>query len=52
MKKDEPSDNLSFQDFLDKDGAVKIHDTNLQRHTVEMYKGKDNIPIAYARTFE
>ena len=52
MKKDEPSDNLSFQDLLDKDGAVKIHDTNLQRHIVEMYKGKDNIPIAYARTFE
>ena len=44
--KDEPSD------LLDKDGAVKIHDTNLQRHAVEMYKGKNNIPIGYARTFQ
>ena len=34
--KDEPSDNLSFQNLLDKDGAVKIHDTNLQRHAVGM----------------
>ena len=44
--KDEPSD------LLDKNGAVKIHDTNLQRHAVEMYKGKNNISIAYARTFQ
>ena len=50
--KDEPSDNLSVQDLLDKDGAVKIHNRNLQRHAVEMYKGKNYIPIAYARTFQ
>ena len=39
--KDEPSDTLSFQDLLDKDGAVKIHDRNLQRHAVEMCQGKN-----------
>ena len=39
----EPNDNLSFQELLDKDGAVKIHDRNLQRLAVEMYKVKNNI---------
>ena len=40
---DEPNDNLSFQDLLDKDGAVKIHDRNLQRLAVQMKKLKNNI---------
>ena len=41
--KDETDENLSFQDLLDKDGAVRIHDRNLQRLAVEMYKVKNNI---------
>ena len=40
--KDETDDNLSFQD-LDKDRALKIHDRNVQRIAVEMYKVKNNI---------
>ena len=36
-------DNVSFQDLLDKDGAVKIHDINLQRLAVEMYKVNNNL---------
>ena len=41
--KDVMGDNVSFQDLLDKDGAVKIHDRNLQRLAVEMYKVKNNL---------
>ena len=48
--KDKTDDNLSFQD-LDKDRAFKIRDRNYLRLAVEMYKVKNNIPIAYARTF-
>ena len=41
--KDVMGDNVSFQDLLDKDGTVKIHDRNLQRLAVEMYKVKNNL---------
>ena len=41
--KGEPDDNLSLRDLLGKDGTVKIHDRNLQRLAVEMYKVKNNI---------
>ena len=43
--KDEPSDNLSFQNLLDKDGAVKIHDRNLQRHSMKCRKEKIISPL-------
>ena len=38
-------DNVSFQELLDKDGAVKIQDGNLQRLAVEMYKVKNNLSL-------
>ena len=41
--KDEPNDKHSFQDRIDKDGAVKMHGRNLQRFAVQMYKVKNNI---------
>ena len=41
--KDKTDDNLSFRELLDKDRALKIHDRNLQRLAVEMYKVKNNI---------
>ena len=41
--KDVMSGNVSFQDLPDKDGAVKIHDRNMQRLAVEMYKVKNNL---------
>ena len=41
--KDKTDDNLSFQDIFDQDRALKIHDKNLLRLAVEMYKVKNNI---------
>ena len=41
-------DKLSFQELLDKDGAVKIHERNLQRLAVEMYKP---VPFTNASNF-
>ena len=35
--------NLSFQDLFDKDGTVKVHDRNLQRLAIKMYKVKNNL---------
>ena len=36
-------DNLTFQELLDKDGAVSIHHRNLQKLAVEMYKVKNKL---------
>ena len=38
------NDNLTFQQLLDKDNSVTIHDRNLQRLAVEMYKAKNGLP--------
>ena len=32
------NDELSFQELLDKDNSLTIHDRNLQRLAIEMYK--------------
>ena len=46
-------DKLSFQELLDKDDAVKIHDRNLQRLAVEMYKVKNNLsPLPMQELFK
>ena len=37
------NDNLTFQQLLDKDNSVTIHDRNLQRLAVEMYKAKNGL---------
>ena len=36
-------EKLSFQELHDKDGAVNIHERNLQRLAVEMYKVKHKL---------
>ena len=51
--KDATDEYLSFQDLLDKDGSVRIHDRNLQRLAAEMYKLKNNIsPLPMQELFE
>ena len=35
--------NLSFQQLLDNDGSVTIHQRNLQKLATEMYKLKNNL---------
>ena len=37
------NDNLTFQEMLDKDNSVTIHDKNLQRLAIEMYKVKNHL---------
>ena len=43
------NEDLTFQELLDKDGAVTIHHRNLQRLALEMYKVKNNISPAPVR---
>ena len=51
--KDEIDNNINFQDLLDKDGAVSIHDKNLKRLAVEMYKVKHNFsPLPMQELFK
>ena len=38
------NDDLTFQELLDKDGAITIHDRNLQNSAIEMFKVKKNLP--------
>ena len=46
-------ENLSFQDLLDKDGTVKVHDRTLQRLAIEMYKAKNNLsPLPMQELFK
>ena len=46
-------DKLSFQELLDRDGAVKLHERNLQRLAVEMYKVKNNMsPLPMQELFK
>ena len=46
-------EKLSFQDLLDKDGAVNIHERNLQRLVVEMYKVKHKLsPLPMQELFK
>ena len=37
------NDNSSFQELLDNDNSITIHQRNLQTFAVEMYKVKNNI---------
>ena len=37
------SDNLTFQQLLEKDKSFTIHERNLQKLAVEMYKVKNDI---------
>ena len=37
------NDNLTFQELLEKDNSITIHQKNLQRLATEMYKVKSNI---------
>ena len=47
------NENLSFQELLEKDGAVTIHDRNLQRLATEMYKVKNNLsPLPMQELFK
>ena len=41
--KDEIHENLSFKDLLDIDGAVSIHNRNLQKLAIEMFKVKNGL---------
>ena len=51
--KDEIVNNITFKDLLDKDGAVRIHDRNLKRLAVEMYKVKHNLsPLPMQEIFK
>ena len=36
--------NLSFQELLEKDGSVTVHNTNLQRLAIELFKLVNQIP--------
>ena len=46
-------EKLSFQELLDKDGAVNIHERNLQRLAVEMYKVKHKLsPLPMQELFK
>ena len=43
----------TFEDLLQKDGAVKVHDRNLQRLAIEMFKVKDNLtPLPIQELFK
>ena len=47
------SDNLNFQELLDLDNSVTIHQKNLQRLAIEMYKVKNNLaPVPMKNLFE
>ena len=41
--RDELHENMSFKDILDKDGAVTIHDRNLQKLAIVLYQVKNDI---------
>ena len=41
--RDELHENMSFKDLLDKDGAVTIHDRNLQKLAIVMYLVKNEL---------
>ena len=46
-------EELSFQELLDKSGDVTVHQKNLQRLAIEMFKVKNNIaPISFQKIFE
>ena len=46
-------DNLTFQQLLEKDNSVTIHDRNLRKLAVEMYKVKNNLsPIPVQDIFK
>ena len=46
-------DNLTFQQLLEKDNSVTIHDRNLQRLAIEMYKVKNNLsPLPVQNIFK
>ena len=47
------NDNLNFQELLDLDNSVTVHQKNLQRLAIEMYKVKNNIaPIHMQNLFD
>ena len=47
------NDDLNFQELLDLDNSVTIHQKNLQRLAIEMYKVKNNIaPIHMQKLFD
>ena len=37
------NDDLTFQELLDKDGTITIHDRNQQKLAIEMFKVKKNL---------
>ena len=46
-------DNLTFQQLLEKDKSVTIHERNLQRLAIEMYKVKHNLsPLPVRELFQ
>ena len=46
-------DNLTFEQLLEKDNSVTIHDRNLRKLAVEMYKVKNNLsPIPVREIFK
>ena len=44
------NDDLTFQELLDKENSVTIHDRNLQRLAVEMFKAKNGLSPSPMRT--
>ena len=43
----------TFKDLLQKDGAVKVHDRNLQRLAIEMFKVENNLtPLPIQELFK
>ena len=39
------NDDLTFQELLVMDNSVTVHETNLQRLAIEMFKAKNKIPL-------
>ena len=39
------NENLNFQELLELDNSVTVHQKNLQRLAIEMYKVKNNLPM-------